>query len=63
MSTVIRCDCCGESIQTSTYGYLTVYDFDDGYNTDRYEISLDICGDCLNKKFDRKEIVNGRRNY
>lgn len=64
MSDLKRCDSCGDTIyRNSTYAEVSVINFDDGYNTDKYNCYLDICEKCLKKKFDRQEILNGGRDY
>lgn len=66
MSVVRRCDICGKDLDTppnifdARGGSLTVYNFNDGYNTDPRNVHLDICEDCMSNKFTQEELANGR---
>lgn len=65
MSLVRTCDICGKGFDKDpgmfkTRGAsLTVYNFNDGYNTDSKNIHLDICEDCILNRFTKEELVNG----
>lgn len=63
MSYILKCDCCGKPIAGTPYGSFLIHDFDDGYNTETYDIALDICGECIKHKFDKQEIANGRTGF
>lgn len=54
MSTLKRCDICGNLIEDSTYGSVGIF------NTDTYDIFLDVCEDCIKAKFDEEELMGGR---
>lgn len=67
MSLVRKCDLCGKefgeeypmTIFRQEGAKLTVFDFDDGYNTEPYEVELDICSACVSEKFTKEEIMEG----
>ena len=63
MSLVRNCDLCGETIvvdpsifSEEEHATLKIYNFNDGYNTDPYNIEMDICHDCLLKRFNKEEL-------
>lgn len=65
MSMVRTCDICGKGFDTNPNifeargGSLTVYNFNDGYNTDSKSVRLDICDDCISNHFTKEELANG----
>lgn len=60
MSMVRMCDICGRASDTYSFGTLIVHNFNDGYNTESYDIQLDICEECLNEKLGRENLEKGR---
>lgn len=60
MSDLKRCDICGEIIESTTKGVLDVFHFYDGYNTDSYNSTIDICESCLMEKIGKEVIMTGR---
>lgn len=63
MSWEHKCDICGEKIGNETWGALEVSNFNDGYNTEEYNCSLDICQRCLFERIDKNIIAYGREEF
>ena len=60
----LHCDICGAEIGDAPFGSLTAFDVSDGYNTDSYDVKLDLCRECLEKKFTSEEIFDkGRKEF
>lgn len=60
------CDICGrvcgrENVIEKVFAAsLNIMNYYDGVNEDPYDVSIDICKDCLMEKFDKHVIENGR---
>ena len=67
MSLRTVCNDCGEFISKSgdTIAHVTIYNFNDGYNTDDYDAEMDLCKKCLFKRISKKCIIEKgeRRGY